>query len=92
MTTPLAVLEPRWLYRDGRCVGIRFACPCGHYCIYNPVTLFFQNPDDGGPPDGPETMRRTRSGKKFSELSLEPPVVLPQHVSFVIRAGELIRV
>lgn len=87
MTTEFVTLQPRWLDLDGRCVGIRFECPCVGWCMYSPVTIFLQNPPDGGPPEGPETMRRTLIGERFNDLTLEPPIVLPKHRSLTIRKG-----
>lgn len=92
MTRPLTALQPLWLYRDGRCVGVRFNCPCGGHCIFSPVTIFFHNPVEGGDAEGPETMRRTRVGARFAELTLEPPIVLPGHWRFVVREGNVIDV
>lgn len=75
----LADLDPKWIRRAGRVVGVRFTCPC---CRSTSVAVLFSNPPDGGaahPPDesapGDNAGRRwSRSGETFDDLTLTPSI------------------
>lgn len=79
-------LEPTWIERAGRAVGIRFVCPRddgpGPHVEGHQVAVLFENPLDGGPahPDDPSCVgnnrgrRWRRGGDTFETMSLSPSV------------------
>lgn len=83
---PLADLEPTWIERAGRVVGVRFVCPiddgAGPHREGHQVAVLFLNPPDDGEahPDDPSCpgnsagQRWTRAGTTFETLSLSPSV------------------
>ena len=52
-------------------VALSFDCPCGGKCGQRPC-LFFENPQDGGPPLPGTTW--TRTGDTFETLTLIPSI------------------
>lgn len=82
----LVDLEPEWVRRTGRVVGVRFTCPIddgpGPHREGHQVAVLFANPPDGGPPhpDDPDCVgnnsgqRWTRSGATFETLSISPSI------------------
>lgn len=90
----LADLEPKWIEKGGRVVGVRFLCPC---CTGPYLAVLFANPPDGGPahpddasaPGNNEGRRWQRSGEAFDTLSLSPSVdASPAHWHGFITNGE----
>jgi hypothetical protein len=83
----LAALAPEWIVRDGREVGISFACPvCSQWGAElagaHAVSVLFVNPVDGGMPLDADPAARgdnggkrwTRTGSTFADLSLSPSI------------------
>lgn len=79
-------LEPTWIERHGRIVGVRFICPVndgtGPHAEGHSVAVLFANPPDGGaahPDDascvGNNAGRRwTRTGSTFDGMTLSPSI------------------
>lgn len=89
MSCALEALEPIWIERDSRVIGILFVCPTcsrGGTSIEgaHSVGVLFANPADGGPtaPNDEAIIanyggkRWTRSGSTFADLSLSPSIDL----------------
>lgn len=83
----LTRLDPTWIRRDGRIVGVRFKCPtCSRWGAnfegIHSVGVLFTNPPDGGPAlPNDETIasnndgqRWTRTGDTFESLTLTPSI------------------
>lgn len=80
----LVDLDPVWIERGGRGVGVRFICPindgAGPHHEGHSVAVLFENPSDGGPAHpndeqctGNNRGRRWwRTGSTFQELTLSP--------------------
>lgn len=83
---PLVDLEPTWIERGGRVVGVRFYCPIndgnGPHTEGHSVCVLFENPPDGGPAHPPDPgcpgnnrgRRWRRTGDTFETMSLAPSV------------------
>jgi hypothetical protein len=75
----LVDLEPWWITRAGRIVGIGFLCPC---CQDTNLAVLFANPPDGGPAHPPDEncpgdnagRRWQRTGSTFDDISLSPSI------------------
>jgi hypothetical protein len=79
----LVDLFAEWTVRDGRRVGVNFACPhCKQVEGAPTLAVLFANPDDGGAawPDDPQCLgnnsgkRWTRTGDTLETLTLSPSV------------------
>lgn len=82
----LVDLDPVWIERDDRVVGVRFVCPINdgdgpHYeghsvCVLfaNPPDGSAAHPDDSGCPGNSGGLRWQRSGATFDDLTLSPSV------------------
>jgi len=82
----LVDLEPVWIERRGRVVGIRFTCPIndgiGPHREGHQVAVLFVNPVDGGAAhsDDPNCLgnnkgnRWSRTGNTFETLTLSPSI------------------
>lgn len=82
----LVDLEPVWIERQGRVVGVRFYCPKndgdGPHCDGHSVCVLFSNPPDGGAahpddsssPGNSAGRRWLRTGSTFDDLTLSPSV------------------
>jgi hypothetical protein len=79
-------LDPTWIKRAGRIVGVRFTCPKndgpGPHADGHSVCVLFANPPDGGPPHPDDSScpgnsrgrRWQRTGSTFDDMSLNPSV------------------
>lgn len=89
MSCALVDLEPEWIERDGRVVGVMFSCPtCSRWGANlqgtHSVGVLFANPPDGGPPTPNSEdvianysgRRWMRSGTTFADLSIMPSIDL----------------
>lgn len=79
-------LDPTWIERAGRVVGVRFVCPmyagAGPHHSAHAICVLFANPPDGGAPWPADAQcpgdndgkRWTRAGETFADLSLSPSI------------------
>ena len=82
----LTDLEPQWILRGDRAVGIRFLCPIndgnGPHLEGHSVCVLFANPADGGNahhdddgcPGNNNGHRWARKGDAFETLTLSPSI------------------
>jgi hypothetical protein len=91
----LADLQPAWVTKTGRVIGVRFTCPCCHGCQ---VGVLFANPPDGGAPhpNDPQCVgnndgeRWDREGDTFDDLTLRPSIDgSPSHWHGFVTKGEI---
>lgn len=76
----LTDLDPTWIVRLDRIVGVRFTCPMPNH--EHQVAVLFSNPPDAGPPHPScpscpgdnNGMRWNRGGDTFYDLSLSPSI------------------
>lgn len=82
----IEALDPAWIMRDGRKIGIRFICPIndgnGPHAEGHHVCVLFENPPDGGAahpnddsaPGNNSGRRWTLTGDILEMLTLSPSI------------------